>query len=63
MAYALTFASEEESVNNPNSYKEAMASSDSSKWLVVIKQELESFTMNKIWFIVKAPRNKKVVGV
>ena len=37
MAYAFTIASEVESVNDPNSYKEAMASNDSSKWLVAMK--------------------------
>ena len=40
VAYALIIASEVESVNDPNSYKEAMASSDSSKWLVAMKQEM-----------------------
>ena len=30
-AYALTIASEVDSVNDPNSFKEAMASIDSSK--------------------------------
>ena len=62
MAYALTIASEVESVNDPNSYKEAMASSDSSKWLVAMKQEMESLAKNKTWVIIEAPKNMKVLG-
>ena len=62
MAYALIIASEVESVNDPNSYKEAMASSDSSKWLVAMKQEMQSLAKNKTRVIVEAPRNKKFVG-
>ena len=62
VAYALNVASNVDGVGDPNSYKEAMASHDASKWLVAMKQEIESLHKNHTWKIVEAPKNKKIVG-
>ena len=63
VAYALTIASEVESVNVPNSYKEATASRDSSKWLVAMKQDIESLAKNKTWKSLKHLETRKLWGV
>ena len=39
-----------------------MASNDSSKWLIAMKQEMESLAKNETWDIVEAPKKKKIVG-
>ena len=61
VVYALNIASEVEGLNEPSTYKEAMASNDSSKWLIAMKQEMESLAKNKTWDIVEAPKKKKIV--
>ena len=43
-------------------YKEAIASNNSSNWLIAMTQEMESLAKNKTWDIVKAPKENKVVG-
>ena len=62
VVYALNIASEVEGLNEPSTYKEAMASNDSSKWLIAMKQEMESLAKNGTWDIVVAPKKKKIVG-
>ena len=49
----LILSLEVKSVNDPNSYKEAMALSDSIMWLVAIKQEMESLPRTKLGLLLK----------
>nr|GEX18021.1 retrovirus-related Pol polyprotein from transposon TNT 1-94 [Tanacetum cinerariifolium] len=50
-AYAF-FATEEEDTHEPLTYQEAVACEDSSKWKVVIKEEMDSPRKNKTWELV-----------
>ena len=62
LTYALNIASKVEGLDEPSTYKEAMFSNDLSKWLIVMKQEMESLAKNEIQDIVEAPKKKKIVG-
>ncbi|PNF28857.1 hypothetical protein B7P43_G04431, partial [Cryptotermes secundus] len=44
--------------SEPVTYKEALSSSDKSKWKEAIKKELEAFQTNEAWTIVDRPSNK-----
>ncbi|GFR23863.1 retrovirus-related Pol polyprotein from transposon TNT 1-94 [Trichonephila clavata] len=46
----------------PETYKDAMASEDSDKWLSAMKEELESLSNNNTWILVNLPSNIKVIG-
>lgn len=50
------------SIHEPRTYKEAIASSDSDKWLVAMKDELSSMHSNNTWKLIKAPPNTNIVG-
>ncbi|GFR24645.1 retrovirus-related Pol polyprotein from transposon TNT 1-94 [Trichonephila clavata] len=45
----------------PETYKEAMASEDSDKWLAAMKEELESLSNNNTWILVNLPSDRKVI--
>ena len=59
VAYALNIANEVKGLHEPSTYKEAMASNDSSKWLIAMKQEMESLAKNETRDIVEAPKKKE----
>ncbi|GFQ85012.1 retrovirus-related Pol polyprotein from transposon TNT 1-94 [Trichonephila clavata] len=46
----------------PETYKEAMASEDSDKWLAAMKEELESLSNNNAWILVNFPSDRKAVA-
>ncbi|GFY39812.1 retrovirus-related Pol polyprotein from transposon TNT 1-94 [Trichonephila inaurata madagascariensis] len=46
----------------PVTYKEAMASEDSDKWLAALKEELESLSSNNTWVLVNLPSDRKVIA-
>ncbi|GFR23426.1 retrovirus-related Pol polyprotein from transposon TNT 1-94 [Trichonephila clavata] len=46
----------------PETYKEAMASEDSDKWLAAMKEELESLSNNNTWILVNLPSDRKAIG-
>ena len=46
----------------PNSYKEAMNSSESENWQLAMDDEMKSLHDNQTFEIVPLPKNKKVVG-
>ena len=52
-AYALNVASEVEGLHESSTYKEAMASNDSSKWLIAMKQEMDSLAKNELGILVQ----------
>uniref|UniRef100_A0A803N377 Reverse transcriptase Ty1/copia-type domain-containing protein n=1 Tax=Chenopodium quinoa TaxID=63459 RepID=A0A803N377_CHEQI len=61
--YALTVASQVETNNDdPCSFKEAMSQSDAGKWLIAMKQEMESLSKNNTWELCCAPKGKRIVG-
>ncbi|GFR01077.1 retrovirus-related Pol polyprotein from transposon TNT 1-94 [Trichonephila clavata] len=45
----------------PETYKEAMASEDSDKWLAAMKEELESQSNNNTWILVNLPSDRKAI--
>ncbi|GFR25398.1 retrovirus-related Pol polyprotein from transposon TNT 1-94 [Trichonephila clavata] len=45
----------------PETYKEAMASEDSDKWLAAMKEELESLSNNNTWILVNLPSDRKAI--
>ena len=49
-------------VDDPETYKEAMMSLNSSKWLESIEDELRSMSSNKVWDLVEIPDGVKPVG-
>ncbi|GFV80257.1 retrovirus-related Pol polyprotein from transposon TNT 1-94 [Trichonephila clavipes] len=46
----------------PDTYKEAIASKDSDKWLAAMKEELESLSSNNTWVLANLPSDRKVIG-
>ena len=52
----------ENSESDPTSYEEAIADSDSSHWVKVMKIEMESMDSNQVWEFVEPPANIKSVG-
>lgn len=46
----------------PQTYDEAMNSSESKQWEVAIREELESFKSNKVWELEPLPEGAPVVG-
>ncbi|KAJ1256081.1 hypothetical protein BS78_K088500 [Paspalum vaginatum] len=47
---------------DPTTYEEAMRSSDSSKWLAAMEDEMRSMDTNKVWDLEKIPKGAKKVG-
>jgi vacuolar-type H+-ATPase catalytic subunit A/Vma1 len=48
--------------DDPTSFKDAMASDNSSKWLEAMKDELKSMSTNDVWDLVEIPDGVKQVG-
>ena len=49
--------------DDPRTYKEAMMSLNSSKWLEAMEDELRSMSSNKVWDLVEIPDWVKTVGI
>jgi hypothetical protein len=47
---------------DPTSFKEAMRSAHSSKWLEAMKNEMRSMSANKVWDLERIPNGTKIVG-
>jgi hypothetical protein len=47
---------------DPTSFKEAMKSRHSSKWLDAMKDEMKSMRTNDVWDLVEIPNGAKIVG-
>ena len=61
VAYALSVADTIEN-SEPVTYSEAVASIDSTKWLIAMNEEMESLHKNQTWELVKPRTGKKIVG-
>ena len=48
---------------DPETYKEAMMSLNSSKWLEAMEDELRSMSSNKVWDLVETPKSEEEDGV
>jgi hypothetical protein len=46
----------------PTSFKEAMRSEHSSKWIKAMEDEMESMNANKVWDLETIPRGSKTIG-
>src|SRR6185312_14644823 len=49
-------------VDDPNSFKEAMSSEYSHKWIEAMEEELKSMSTNKVSDLVEIPEGAKKVG-
>jgi hypothetical protein len=49
-------------VDDPNSFKEAMGSEHSHKWIEAMEEELKSMSTNKVWDLVEISEGAKTVG-
>jgi hypothetical protein len=49
-------------VEDPTSYKEAIESTNSSKWQVSMEDDLKSMDSNDVWDLVEFPNGAKRVG-
>ncbi|KAL4273414.1 hypothetical protein GQ457_13G015300 [Hibiscus cannabinus] len=48
--------------DEPKTYKEAVASPDSEKWLEAMRSEMNSMSDNKVWTLVEPPEGIKPIG-
>ncbi|CAM8940925.1 unnamed protein product [Rhodiola kirilowii] len=46
----------------PTSFRNAMESNDSDKWLIAMKEEIKSMHDNRVWDLVELPEGFKAVG-
>ncbi|GBN68868.1 Retrovirus-related Pol polyprotein from transposon TNT 1-94 [Araneus ventricosus] len=46
----------------PDTYKEAIASKESSEWLAAMKEEMDSLEANNTWKLVNLPQDRKAIG-
>ncbi|GBN41194.1 Retrovirus-related Pol polyprotein from transposon TNT 1-94 [Araneus ventricosus] len=46
----------------PDTYKEAIASKESSEWLAAMKEEMDSLEANNTWKLVNIPYDRKAIG-
>jgi hypothetical protein len=49
-------------VDDPTSYKEAIVSENSTKWIEAMEDELKSMSSNQVWDLVDIPDGVKTVG-
>ena len=61
VAYALTVEKGIDSCEEPFTYEEVVSYEDSSRWMIAMQEEMESFHKNGTWDLVKLPKEKKVV--
>lgn len=61
VGYACAVAEEIEGTAEPSSYSEAIISSDVSKWVTAMHEEMESLEKNGTWVLVKLPSEKKPI--
>ena len=59
--YALNVIENIDTCKEPFTYEEAMSSEDSSRWMIVMREEMESLHKNGTWDLVKLPKEKKAV--
>ena len=61
VAYALSVANNIKFSEEPSTYEEAISCSDSSQWMIVMQEEMESLHKNETWDIVRLAKGKKVI--
>ena len=49
-------------VDEPTSYDEALASTTSHEWIVVMRDEMDSMAKNQVWELVDLPPGRKTIG-
>ena len=50
------------SKKEPQTYKDALVSSDGTKWQKAMATEIESLRANDVWDLVELPKDRKTVG-
>ena len=61
VAFALSIADNIESNQEPSTYEEVVNCNDSSKWMIVMQEEMESLHKNGACDMVRLPREKKTI--
>nr|KYP62383.1 Retrovirus-related Pol polyprotein from transposon TNT 1-94 [Cajanus cajan] len=59
--YAL-HAAEEIDSDEPTTYKEAISHPEAEKWILAMREEMESLYKNQTWKLVELPKGRHVVG-
>lgn len=52
----------EDTLSEPNSWKEAMMDADSDKWLEAAQDEMTSVEANETWELIERPKGQKTIG-
>ncbi|KAK9209735.1 hypothetical protein WN944_002103 [Citrus x changshan-huyou] len=47
----------------PNTFGEALRSSESDQWKLAVEEEMKSLHQNQTWELVKLPKGKKAIGI
>ncbi|KAH9753660.1 hypothetical protein KPL71_015154 [Citrus sinensis] len=58
VAYALSVIDDD----IPNTFSEALRSSESDQWKLAMEEEMKSFHQNQTWELVKLPKGKRAIG-
>ena len=61
VAYALNVVDNIESSEEPSTYEDAVSCSDSGKWMITMREKMESFHKNGTWDMVRLPKGKKAI--
>lgn len=59
--YTVRLAAHEIKTVEPETYRQAIYSKDSKKWLEAMNEEMNSLRVNNTWILVKKPINQKLV--
>jgi hypothetical protein len=60
--YEVYVSEEIQMEGDPSSFKEAMRSVHSSKWLEAMEDEMRSMSTNRVWDLEEIPKPAKTVG-
>ncbi|KAG8491252.1 hypothetical protein CXB51_014428 [Gossypium anomalum] len=63
VAYALNVAEDIDANQKPSNYSEAISCEDSEKWMFAMQKEMKSLHKNKIWDLVKLPKELEQLDV
>ncbi|KAH9651033.1 hypothetical protein KPL70_026595 [Citrus sinensis] len=61
VAYALMSA-EDVTIEEPNSYREAVNNKNNRNWIKAMREEMDSLVRNQTWILVPNPGNRKIVS-
>ena len=60
--YGVWTCMSEQPEKEPMTVKEAISSSEKDEWINAMENEMRSIETNKVWDLVKLPKDKKTIG-